>query len=154
MEALSDDEVAGQGGDGTDEPARHRSKNGESKASKARAGGGKRFKKFDPPLPLEFKKLEDGTYQRFKLDSEKRAYQRHQFDYSNANKDGAAQTARPAPPTLFADTFLFCKAKSLITQACDVDDEFDSPWHKLTQRLQARVVRLSFAYFVRCQNTT
>ena len=43
-----------------------RRKRGESKKSVGRRSGGKRSKAFEAPLPLEYKKTDDGRFQKYK----------------------------------------------------------------------------------------
>lgn len=148
MDVLSEDEDNGrleellqQAEGGT------RARKGESKRAGKRAQGGKRQKKFTPPLPLDFQKSGTG-YQQYKLPNERRIYERRSYDYTDEHKLGQEVQARPVPPTLFADTYLFQKAKRLVLDA--ESDAFEqTPHEKLQHRISARIVRLSCNYFIR-----
>jgi hypothetical protein len=122
-----------------------RRKPGRSKKSESREKGGKRAKAFTPPIPLEWQQTPTG-YQYYKPKDGLHVYDRRAFEYSDNYKDGDEVTARPVPPSMYDDKYLFQKPKRLLLNTDDDDMKF-TPHGQLVQRVSARVVRLTFNHF-------
>eukprot|EP00966_Prymnesium_polylepis_P335767 7391105-Prymnesium_polylepis.1 len=82
---------------------RKRARNNQSKRSEQRAKGSARVKAYELPLPTNYKAVAAGGFQKYKLPERARVYQRHDYDYSEQDKDGAVVMKRPSPPSLFTD---------------------------------------------------
>ena len=106
---------------------------------------GKRSRPTDIPIPLSFKKTDDGKYQEYKLPEGRCVYQRRQFEYLEEHKQGQPVVQKPPPPKIFpTHAILNSSAKSLAqnagTRALTSSD-------MLNRRLEARVIRVASNYF-------
>ena len=111
-----------------------------SSKTAARSAGSARVKSYDIPMPLAYQAA-PGGYQKYKLSADKRVYQRREFDCAEENKVGDVVAVEPAPPTLYPDLFKF-NARAPLAKAT----EEEGP--TLQYRIEARIVRRSFGFFV------
>ena len=141
--ALSDDEDEEDDAAVEGLPQRRRRATGGSKQGKRRSLGSQRVKAYNIPLPLCYQVVEGG-FQKYKLPADKRVYQRRQFVYDEAHKDGAVRTERPAAPDLFPD-FVKYDEKAKLTNMVTMEDE---PNLLLKRRVEARIVRIACDHFI------
>lgn len=141
VDVLSDDDEDDTGA--VPMPNRRRS---VSKKAQARTAGSKRKNAHVVPIPLCFKEAEGG-YQKYKLPAAKRVYRRREYSYTDEDKVGTIVPAKPDPPKLFCDKFIFTPARTYMSQAPQTVVGMTKRL-KLLRHIEVRIVRYTFNFFM------
>ena len=124
----------------------------QSRVAQNRAkGSGKRVDAYTMPIPINYQKTVDGTYQQYKLPDSAKNYSRRAYTYTSELKVGAPTTTVPPPPTLFPDIpYLYKPAGRLLIDIDLAGEDIEDmvPLEKLQRRLEARLMRVAFNSFI------
>jgi hypothetical protein len=140
VDVLSDDDEDDTGA--VPMPNRRRS---VSKKAQARTAGSKRKNAHVVPIPLCFKEAEGG-YQKYKLPAAKRVYRRREYSYTDEDKVGTIVPAKPDPPKLFCDKFIFTGQDVHVAGASDRGGHDQAAQAPATHRGAHRAVDLQLLH--------